>query len=256
MSTRGVGDGLDGLGSLAATDSQTGDACSRRDVAQRPDRQWCGILFNMPESRPVSLNVPAAAPRRPDAPEGPDRLDERALVRLSKSMSKALRHRPDRLGLELDSGGWVDVSALVAALSTEGRPVSRAMVDEVVRRNDKKRFSYDATGTRIRANQGHSVAVDLGLAPTEPPAVLYHGTVARSLPAIRGEGLRPMQRHHVHLSADEETGNRVGARRGAPVVLVVDAASMAADGHLFWRSDNGVWLAESVPPRYLIELEG
>ncbi len=177
-------------------------------------------------------------------------------MRLSKAMSKALRHRPDRIGLELDAGGWVDVSALVAALSTEGRPVSRAMIDEVVRRNDKKRYSYDPTGTRIRANQGHSVPVDLGLAPTEPPPVLYHGTVARSLPAIFSEGLRPMQRHHVHLSADEKTASRVGARRGTPMVLVVDAASMAADGHLFWRSDNGVWLAESVPPRYLTQPDG
>ncbi len=193
--------------------------------------------------------------RRP-SPSGPDQLDERALVRLSTSMSKALRHRPDRIGLELDACGWVDVAALVAALSTEGRPVTRAMVDEVVRRNDKQRFAFDATGTRIRASQGHTVTVDLGLAPAEPLAVLYHGTVAWSLPAIRREGLRPMQRHHVHLSADEATASRVGARRGAPVVLVVDAAAMAADGHLFWRSDNGVWLAETVPPRYLTEPDG
>lgn len=115
--------------------------------------------------------------------------------------------------------------------------------------NDKRRFTVD--GDRIRANQGHTVTVDLELPPAEPPAYLYHGTVARHLDAIRAEGLRPMFRHHVHLSPDRETATRVGARRGRPVVLSVDAGAMHHDGLVFHVSANGVWLTDAVPPRYL-----
>jgi putative RNA 2'-phosphotransferase len=121
-----------------------------------------------------------------------------------------------------------------------------------VARNDKQRFALDPTGTRIRASQGHSVAVDLGYAATRPPDVLFHGTVERFLPAILAEGLRPGNRHAVHLSPDPETARRVGARRGDPVVLRVDAAALAADGARFSRSANGVWLVDAVPPRYLV----
>ena len=115
--------------------------------------------------------------------------------------------------------------------------------------NDKRRFAIE--GTRIRASQGHSVEVDLGLAPATPPSYLYHGTVARNLDAIRAEGLRPMNRHDVHLSADRETATRVGARRDRPIVLAVDAAAMHRDGHIFRLSANHVWLTTAVPPRYL-----
>src|SRR6185295_3010250 len=115
--------------------------------------------------------------------------------------------------------------------------------------NDKRRFAVE--NGRIRASQGHSIDVDLGLPPTTPPPYLYHGTVARHLDAIRAEGLRPMSRHAVHLSADRETATRVGARRGRPVVLSVDAAAMRRGGHVFHISANGVWLTDSVPPKYL-----
>ncbi|MFB9903229.1 RNA 2'-phosphotransferase [Allokutzneria oryzae] len=168
------------------------------------------------------------------------------MVSVSKRMARHLRHAPEEIGITLDAAGWVAVADLLAALR-----ISREELEAVVAGNDKRRFAFDATGTRIRASQGHSVAVDLGLEPAEPPAVLYHGTVERFLPAILREGLRPMNRHDVHLSADTETANRVGRRRGAAVVLVVDAAAMAADGHEFRRSANGVWLTASVPPRYL-----
>jgi len=172
------------------------------------------------------------------------------LVKLSKRMSKALRHDPGRVGLTLDEAGWVPLAALLSALG-----VSRADVDEVVAGNDKQRFTV-ARGPdgveRIRANQGHSVPVELGLTPASPPALLYHGTSATVLDSIRATGLNRGGRHHVHLSADEQTARRVGARRGgAIVILTVDAAAMARDGYAFFRSDNGVWLTDEVPPPYL-----
>lgn len=125
------------------------------------------------------------------------------------------------------------------------------MLDEVVAGNDKQRYAYDPTRTRIRASQGHSIDVDLGLPPRTPPDVLYHGTVDHSVQAILSEGLRPMSRHHVHLSSDLETATRVGARRGRPVVLQVDAAALADTGEPFFRSDNGVWLVAAVPPPFI-----
>ncbi|MGW6008806.1 RNA 2'-phosphotransferase [Streptomyces sp. NPDC055210] len=175
--------------------------------------------------------------------------DERRTVKVSKYLSKHLRHQPERIGLTLDDAGWVEIGALMAAAAAHGFPFTRDELDHVVAANDKQRFAIE--GTRIRASQGHSVEVDLGLPPATPPAYLYHGTVARSLDAIRSEGLRPMNRHDVHLSADRETATRVGARRGRPVVLSVDAGAMSRDGHVFTVSANGVWLTAAVPPRYL-----
>ncbi|MFD5824478.1 RNA 2'-phosphotransferase [Lentzea sp. NPDC060358] len=166
------------------------------------------------------------------------------MVRLSKRMSKALRHQPERVGLTLDPAGWVPLADLLAALG-----VSAEDVLEVVEHNDKKRFTVD--GDRIRANQGHSVPVELGLPAAEPPEVLFHGTVAQHLDDIMRDGLRPMSRHDVHLSPDRETARRVGARHGRPVVLVVDARRMHDDGHEFRLSANGVWLAQHVPAEYL-----
>ncbi|WP_436500800.1 RNA 2'-phosphotransferase [Actinokineospora sp. HUAS TT18] len=173
-------------------------------------------------------------------------MEEQQLIRLSKRMSKALRHDPARLGLTLDPAGWVPVADLLRALG-----VTRADLDEVVENNNKKRFAFDASGSRIRASQGHSVPVDLGLVPVPPPVVLYHGTVAAALESIKAEGLRPMNRHHVHLSATRDTAVAVGARRGKPVILVIQAARMAAEGHEFYISANGVWLTDHVPPGYL-----
>ena len=164
-------------------------------------------------------------------------------------MSWVLRHRPDAVGLELDRGGWAGVDELVEALVSAGHRVSLEAVLEVVATNDKRRF--ELRGGRIRAAQGHSIPVDLGLAGRPPPASLWHGTVRRSLDSILARGLRPMGRHAVHLSADVDTARRVGARRGTPVVLHVDAASMADEGHEFARAANGVWLTEHVPSRFL-----
>ncbi|OIV37432.1 RNA 2'-phosphotransferase [Mangrovactinospora gilvigrisea] len=172
-------------------------------------------------------------------------------IRASKFLSLVLRHRPETIGVELDPAGWVDVDVLLAAFAAHGRGLTRQQLDEVVAGNDKSRFAFDASGTRIRASQGHSVEVELEYEDAEPPVVLYHGTHPRALAAIRREGLRPMSRHAVHLSPDAATARRVGARRGRPVVLVVRAGEMAADGHRFQRSANGVWLTEAVPPAYL-----
>jgi putative RNA 2'-phosphotransferase len=172
-------------------------------------------------------------------------------VRISKFLARHLRHRPAAIGLELDRAGWVDVEALLAAAARHGLPLTREQLDEVVAGNDKQRYAFDASATRIRASQGHTVPVDLGLPPVQPPPVLYHGTVARSLAAILREGLRPMERHAVHLSPDAETARRVGARRGRPVILTVDAAGMARAGHEFTMSENRVWLTAWVPPGFL-----
>lgn len=176
-------------------------------------------------------------------------MDERRTVKVSKYLSRHLRHQPERIGLSLDQGGWVEIEALIAAASAHGFRFTRAELDHVVATNDKRRFAVE--GTRIRARQGHTVEVDLGLPAATPPPYLYHGTVARNLEAIRTEGLRPMDRHAVHLSADRETATRVGARRGRPVVLSVDAGAMHRDGHVFHLSENGVWLTGAVPSRYL-----
>lgn len=179
-------------------------------------------------------------------------MDEQLLIRRSKLLSKTLRHQPSLAGLTLGPGGWVAVDDLLRGLRERaGVSISRAELDEVVANNNKRRFAYDETGTRIRASQGHSVEVDMELTEMPPPQTLYHGTGARTVEAIWREGLRKMRRHHVHLSADTATALKVGARHGAPVVFAVAAGEMARDGVLFYRSDNGVWLVEAVPPRYL-----
>jgi putative RNA 2'-phosphotransferase len=173
------------------------------------------------------------------------------MVRWSKFLSLVLRHDPERIGLELDEGGWVLVDDLLAAWARHGDGISREELERVVATSDKKRFSISPDGLMIRANQGHSVSVELGLEPVKPPELLYHGTVERFLGSIRRKGLRRGERHHVHLSHDEATARRVGRRRGRPVVLVVEAGRMHRDGLEFFRSANGVWLTESVPPEYL-----
>jgi putative RNA 2'-phosphotransferase len=179
----------------------------------------------------------------------------RELVRLSKFLSLHLRHRPGDLGLELQRGGWVDVEMLLAAAAHHGQPFSRGELEEVVAQSEKQRFSFDASGERIRANQGHSVPVDLQLVPATPPGTLYHGTSERALPVILREGLRPIGRRQVHLSADAQTAWRVGMRHGRPAILEIDAGTLHADGTPFFLSENGVWLTDGIPPRYLKRID-
>ena len=165
---------------------------------------------------------------------------------LSRRLSYLLRHAPHEAGLTLAPGGWVPLAPLLAHLNA-----TRADIERVVSGNDKQRFSL--RGDLIRANQGHSVPVDLELSPVTPPDLLYHGTHPAALAAIRRDGLRPMQRHHVHLSPDLDTARRVGARRGQPVILTIRAEEMHAAGHVFFVSENGVWLVGAVPPEFMGE---
>ena len=162
-----------------------------------------------------------------------------------------LRHAPHEAGLTLQPGGWVPVTDLLRGLADSGRNVTRNELDAVVAGSDKGRFAFDMFGERIRANQGNRVPVDLELQPQTPPRTLYHGTTGQFTAAIFKDGLRPMTRYHVHLSPDTETAGRVGARRDKPIILRVDAGAMAGAGHAFYRSENGVWLTDYVPPAFL-----
>lgn len=170
---------------------------------------------------------------------------------ISKFLSLVLRHKPGTIGLTLDPNGWVSVDALLDALASHGKALARVELESIVASSDKRRFALSYDGSMIRANQGHSVQVDLALPPTLPPDVLFHGTVERYLPAIRAQGLIKGKRHHVHLSATREQAIIVGKRRGEPRVLEVDARGMVAFGLVFYRSENGVWLTDHVPARFL-----
>lgn len=179
-------------------------------------------------------------------------MDKKTKKRLSKFLSFELRHHPDAIGIELDSSGWVDVDVLLHQIDLQSRgQITRDQLNEIVETNEKQRFSFSEDGKRIRANQGHSVVVTLGYKPSTPPELLYHGTVAKALDGIRSRGLLRLTRHHVHLSADRETAENVGQRRGKPVVLLVKAGEMHRDGFSFFLSKNGVWLTEHVPALFL-----
>ena len=170
-------------------------------------------------------------------------------VALSRRLAYVLRHDPASVHIELDAGGWVEVEELLAALGAHGRSVSRGDLDAVMTDIPKQRF--ELRDGRIRAAQGHSIEVDLGLTSQRPPATLFHGTVARFLDAIMVEGLRPGSRQHVHLSPDVATAEQVGARRGRPLLLEVDAARLHDTGHTFLLAANGVWLTDHVPADHL-----
>jgi putative RNA 2'-phosphotransferase len=172
-------------------------------------------------------------------------------IRTGRLLARLLRHEPQAIGLSLDAAGWADLDALVRLARAAGHPLTREMVLEEVAANDKRRFALSGDGRRIRASQGHSIPVDLGLAPSAPPARLWHGTARANLDAIFRDGLRPMSRRHVHLSTDPRTALKVGSRHGRAVVLAVDAGAMALAGHVFIVSENGVWLTEAVPPIFL-----
>lgn len=183
--------------------------------------------------------------KRPSSPKPPH-------LELSKLLSFALRHRPAALGLTLDTQAWCDVSLLLEQLAARGRATTREVLQELVDTCDKQRYSFSEDGLRIRANQGHTApGVAITFEQKTPPAVLFHGTVEKALTNIFAEGLKPRQRHHVHLSERLDTATDVGARRGAPVLLEVDAAAMHQDGLAFFISKNGVWLTDSVPAKYL-----
>jgi putative RNA 2'-phosphotransferase len=176
---------------------------------------------------------------------------EQQLKHISKFMSLVLRHKPETIGLQLDENGWVSVAELIEKLNAKGAAVNIAIVNTVVDTNDKKRFAFNEDKTMIRANQGHSIEVELNLKAVTPPDVLYHGTASRFVESILKEGLQKQQRQQVHLSQLQETATAVGSRHGKPVILNINAKAMAEAGFAFYLSDNGVWLVDSVPVEYI-----
>ena len=178
-------------------------------------------------------------------------MDAQAVTKISRKLSYILRHHPDEIGLELDEQGWGSVAYILSKLTIAGEPLSMEVLQEVVATNNKKRFAFNKDLTLIRANQGHSVEVELGYTAQEPPAVLFHGTASKNLQSIKNQGIMKGNRHHVHLSSDETTAKKVGQRHGAPVILKVKSKAMHDAGHAFFISNNGVWLTDFVPVQFI-----
>ena len=175
-----------------------------------------------------------------------------SLNQTSKYLSLILRHKPETIGISLDEHGWADVQDLISGINaSDGHHLDMGILEEIVRTDEKQRYSFNDDHTLIRANQGHSVPVDVELAEKAPPAVLYHGTGEKYVPSINVQGLIPKSRLYVHLSSDMETAKKVGSRHGRPVIYTVNCKSMAEDGYKFYLSINGVWLTKEVPVRYL-----
>jgi putative RNA 2'-phosphotransferase len=179
-------------------------------------------------------------------------MNTQQVTKVSRFLSLVLRHEPEKIGITLTEDGWTNVDALIAAMNARGQELDFETLEYVVDTNDKTRFAFSDDGEMIRANQGHSVEVNLGYQPIPPPEILYHGTVPKFLESIRENGIQKGQRHHVHLSESLDTANAVGKRRGAPVILTVRARDMNAAGHDFYLSANGVWLADFVPPQFVV----
>ena len=172
------------------------------------------------------------------------------LIRTSRYLSLILRHRPETIGITLDEHGWADVEELITKVSRT-HLLDRELLDKIVAEDDKQRYSYNEDGTKIRANQGHSIPVDVELEEMTPPEFLWHGTGEKYVKYIDSQGLLPKSRLYVHLSSDHETAKKVGARHGRPVVYRVAAGRLNRDGGIFYRSVNGVWLIKAVPAVYL-----
>ncbi len=172
-------------------------------------------------------------------------------TKLSKFLSLVLRHKPETIGLALDENGWAETDFLITAMQKAGYAIDLDILKEIVASSDKQRFKFKGDFTQIRANQGHSIEVDLKFEARIPPEVLYHGTATKNLESIKQHGLLKQSRHHVHLSADAEKARTVGMRYGKPVVLKIEAQKMFNDGITFYQSYNGVWLTEFVDARYI-----
>jgi putative RNA 2'-phosphotransferase len=179
-------------------------------------------------------------------------MDRKRRIKLSKFLSLILRHKPEAVGLVLDDGGWAEVDQLIATCGRAGRPLTREALEQIVREGEKTRFALSEDGRRIRANYGHSIAVDLGLEPQIPPEHLFHGTATSNLGSITARGIGPGGRCFVHLSADELTAVSVGRRHGTPIVLRVRARQMHQIGFTFYHSESGIWLTEHVPREYIV----
>ncbi len=176
------------------------------------------------------------------------------LKKTSVFISLILRHKPEVIGISLDEHGWADVGELIEGINrTESYSIDMNMLEEIVRTDNKQRYSFNEDRTLIRANQGHSVNVDVELKECEPPEQLFHGTGEKFAASIRKEGLIPKSRLYVHLSKDKETAEKVGARHGKPRIFFVHSGKMFRAGYKFYLSENGVWLTKFVPPEFLGE---
>jgi putative RNA 2'-phosphotransferase len=178
-------------------------------------------------------------------------MEEKQLTKISRNLSSILRHNPHKIGLELDKQGWGSVAHILARMKIAGEPLTMEMLIEVVETNNKKRYAFNEDFTMIRANQGHSVEVELGYEAQEPPAILFHGTAYKYVQSIKNQGIIKGKRHHVHLSTDETTAKKVGQRHGSPVILKVKAKEMHEAGYVFFQSENGVWLTDFVPITFI-----
>ena len=175
-------------------------------------------------------------------------------ISLGRFISLVLRHHPEAIGIALDNEGWADTEQLLDGINRTGRKINMDTLERIVRENNKQRYSFNADKSRIRANQGHSIPVDIKMQQLTPPDRLYHGTAEDKLPLIKQSGIKKMSRLYVHLSKDIETAVTVGSRHGKPVILVIDTAAMAADGYTFMLSDNGVWQSEDIPWKYVLDI--
>lgn len=173
------------------------------------------------------------------------------LTGISKFISLILRHKPEVIGITLDEHGWADVNELIAGIRKEHKDFDMSTLEEIVRTDNKQRYSFNMAGTKIRANQGHSIDVDVELEEKEPPEILYHGTGKKYIESIEKQGLIPKSRLYVHLSSDKATANNVGARHGIPVIYEIEAKRMFNDGYKFYLSKNNVWLTKEVPLEYI-----
>lgn len=174
------------------------------------------------------------------------------LTDTSRFMSLILRHKPETIGISLDEHGWADVGELIAGIA-KTHEFNMDILEEIVRTDEKQRYSFNEDKTLIRANQGHSIPVDVELDEAEPPEELWHGTGEKYVTSIDGQGLIPKSRLYVHLSKDRDTAVKVGRRHGKPVLYIVKAGEMHRDGYQFYLSKNGVWLTKKVPVKYLLK---
>lgn len=174
--------------------------------------------------------------------------------KLSKFISLILRHKPEEIGITLDDFGWAKVEDLINGINNSGRKIDMEILEEIVRTDNKQRYSFNEDKTKIRANQGHSVPVNIKFRELEPPNTLYHGTATKAIEGIKQQGIKSMSRLYVHLSKDFETAKQVGERHGKCVVLIINAERMYKDGIKFYLSENGVWLTEYVDPKYILSI--
>ena len=178
-------------------------------------------------------------------------LSENSNTKISKFLSLILRHKPQKIGLELNDAGWANVEDLLFKMNSNGQPITFEVLAYIVETNKKKRFGFNSDKTEIRANQGHSIEIEHGFKPVKPPEMLYHGTGEKSVESILKTGIQKRNRHHVHLSEDIATAIKVGQRHGKPFVLEVLSLKMTENGHKFYKSDNNVWLTDFVPSEFI-----